>query len=130
MIFTSTKKASFWKRLIALIIDIILLSIFSWLIKMVFRLSHTSEYWFYFGLFYTYHIFMDSYHQQTIGKMILKIKVIKTDGTKPDLLNAFYRNFGKVVSAIPLFYGFIRILDPHQSQTVHDQLGRCLVIES
>jgi uncharacterized RDD family membrane protein YckC len=73
---------------------------------------------------------MDSYHQQTIGKMILKIKVIKTDGTKPDILSAFYRNFGKIVSAIPLFYGFLRILDPNQRQTVHDQLGKCLVIES
>jgi len=111
-------------------IDTILISTISLLIQMTFKLPDIIEYWAYFGLLYTYNILMDSYHQQTIGKMILKIKVIKTDGAKPDLLSSFYRNFGKIVSALPLFYGYLRILAPHQRQTIHDELGKCLVVEN
>jgi uncharacterized RDD family membrane protein YckC len=127
---TATKKASFWKRMIALYIDVFILTIFSGLIGVVFSLSDTSEHWIYFALFYTYNIFMDNHHQATLGKKIVRIKVVKTDGTKPDLLSAFYRNFGKMVSIIPLGYGYLRILAPHQRQTIHDELGKCLVIES
>lgn len=110
-------------------VDLVLLSIFSSVIQMQFELSKKMEYWFYFALFYAYNTFMDSYHQQTLGKMILKIRVVKTDGTKPDLLTAFYRNFGKIASALPLGYGYLRILAPHRKQTIHDELGKCFVIE-
>jgi uncharacterized RDD family membrane protein YckC len=127
---TTTKKASFWKRLIAMHIDMLLMSIISWLIQMTFKLSDTSEYWIYFGLYYTYGSLMETYYQQTIGKMILKIRVIKTNGEKPEFLSSFYRNFGKVVSTLPLFYGYLRVLAPHQRQTIHDEIGNCLVIET
>jgi uncharacterized RDD family membrane protein YckC len=127
---TTTQKASFWKRLAAFFIDVFILTIFSGLIGVVFSLSDTSEHWIYFALFYSYNIFMDSHHQATFGKKIVKIKVVKTDGTKPDLLSASYRNFGKIVSMIPLCYGYLRILAPHQRQTMHDELGKWLVIES
>ena len=61
--------------------------------------------------------------------MVLRIKVILTDGTSPKLLDSFYRNVGKLISTLPLFYGFIRILAPHQRQTIHDELAKCLIIE-
>lgn len=127
---TTTKKASFWKRLIAFSVDYILYAIISRFLGVIFNLPDTIEYWIYFMLFYAYNIFMDYHYQGTLGKMILKIKVIKTDGTKPDLLSAFYRNIGKIVSSLPLFYGFLRILDPNQKQTIHDQLGKCFVTEA
>ena len=64
----------------------------------------------------------------TFGKRILKLKVIQTNGNTPDLLSCFYRNFGKYISLIPFGYGYLRILAPHQIQTIHDQLAKCLVI--
>ena len=126
----NAQKASFWKRLIAFAIDSILIIIISALLGVIFKLSPPVVYWLDVALFYTYNIFMDTKHQATLGKIILKIKVIKADGTRPDLMNSFYRNFGKFISAIPLFYGFLRILAPHRRQTMHDELAKCLVIES
>lgn len=126
---TTSKKASFWKRLFALVVDLLLLALVNGLIGKIFDLSETSDYWVSFGLFYAYNIFMDSYQQGTIGKLILRIGVVRIDGTSPSLLNSFFRNFGKIVSALPMFYGFLRILAPHQKQTVHDELGKCLVVE-
>lgn len=59
----------------------------------------------------------------------MKLRVIEVNGQKPGLKNSIYRNFGKIISAIPLFYGFLRILAPHQRQTIHDEIGKCLVID-
>lgn len=124
------KKASFWQRLIAFLFDYLLIAIFDKLAGLIFGLSAPMEYWVFFGLFYTYNIFMDSYHQATLGKMILRLKIVKADGQNPDLKSSFYRNFGKIISALPLFYGFLRILVPHRQQTVHDELGKCFVIQN
>ena len=124
------KKASFWKRLVGCIIDTVLLTIVSALLQALFDFSDIVEYWVYFLIFYAYNILMDHYFQATFGKRILKLKVIKTDGTTPDILNSFYRNFGKNISILPLGYGYFRILAPHQKQTIHDQLGSCLVIDT
>lgn len=124
------KKASFWKRLVGCLIDTVLLTIVSGVIQAVFGLSDILEYWIYFLIFFAYNMLMDHYFQATLGKMILKLKVIKTDGTTPDILSSFYRNFGKNISILPLGYGYFRILAPHQRQTIHDQLANCLVIDT
>jgi uncharacterized RDD family membrane protein YckC len=73
---------------------------------------------------------MDYYHQGAFGKIILKMKVINLERQKPDLLSSFHRNFGKIISALPFLYGFLRILAPHQTQTIHDELGKCYVIDT
>ena len=125
----STKKASFWKRLVAMFIDLTLLNLLTWIIQLTFEPSYAVDYWIFFGLYYAYSILMETNFQQTIGKMVLRIKVILTDGTSPKLLDSFYRNVGKLISTLPLFYGFIRILAPHQRQTIHDELAKCLIIE-
>lgn len=88
------------------------------------------EDFFAFILFYCYGTIIEHYKQVTLGKIIMKLKVIGTDGQRPTMLNSFYRNFGKIVSVLPFFYGFLRILAPHQRQTIHDELGRCLVIDT
>jgi uncharacterized RDD family membrane protein YckC len=113
-----------------MLIDVTLLNIITWIIQLTFQFSDTVDYWLFFGLYYTYSTLMETSYQQTIGKMILRIKVIKTDGTNPELLSSFYRNLGKLISTLPLFYGFLRILAPHQRQTIHDELAKCWVIEN
>ena len=129
-ILITPRKASFWKRLMAFLIDTILITIFSVVAAGIFGLPDVIEYWLYAGLFYTYNILCDTYHQATLGKIITKVKVTGIDGQKPGLKNSIYRNFGKIISALPLFYGYLRILAPHQRQTIHDELGKCLVVES
>ncbi len=72
---------------------------------------------------------MEYYFQGTCGKMIFKLKVISNKREKPDFLPTLYRNLGKTISALPLFYGYLRILAPHQLQTMHDEFSLCYVVE-
>jgi uncharacterized RDD family membrane protein YckC len=123
------KKASFWKRLVAYLIDTALLIIASLVIQYIFHLSDIVEQWIFVLIFFGYNISMDYYFQRTLGKRLLKLEVIQTNGTAPNLLSCFYRNFGKYISFLPLGCGYFRILAPHQSQTIHDELGHCFVVE-
>jgi uncharacterized RDD family membrane protein YckC len=126
---TTLKKALFWKRLIACFIDNLTIAILVVLTSRIFEIADIIEDLLTFLLFYCYGTIIEHYKQVTLGKLIMKLKVIGVDGQRPTLLNSFYRNFGKIISVVPLFYGFFRILAPHQRQTIHDELGRCLVVD-
>lgn len=82
-----------------------------------------------FGIFLCYNVVMDYSFQGTLGKMILRIKVIKVNGEKPDLLTSVARNVGKIISWLPLGWGFIRLLTPTFPQGIHDELAKCFVVE-
>ena len=118
-----------WKRLVSYLIDIILSNATSLIIFRTFGLPLVIKDWLFLGVFLTYNILMDYRLQGTIGKRILGLKVVRINGQRPDLLTSFYRNFGKIVSALPLFWGFIRMLTPSYPQGIHDELARCYVIE-
>jgi uncharacterized RDD family membrane protein YckC len=123
------KKASFWKRLVACWIDNVTIGITAILVSNILGMANIVEDFFAVMLFYSYGTIIEYYRQVTLGKAIMKLKVIGTDGQRPTMLNSFYRNFGKIISVIPFFYGYFRILAPHQHQTIHDELGRCFVID-
>ena len=118
-------KASFWSRLFACFIDGTIFALPSSILEVVYGES--------FGfapalIFYTYCILMEANFQKTLGKHMMGLKVVKTNGRKPNLANCFWRNIGKYISAIPYGYGFLRVLAPHHIQTIHDELARCLVV--
>jgi uncharacterized RDD family membrane protein YckC len=123
------KYAPFWKRLVSYLIDIILSNSISLVIFYSIGLPPAMKDWLFFGVFLTYNILMDYRFQGTLGKRILRLKVVRTNGQRPDLKTSFYRNFGKIVSVLPLFWGFIRMLTPSYPQGIHDELARCYVIE-
>jgi uncharacterized RDD family membrane protein YckC len=86
--------------------------------------------WTVFFTFMAYNISMDYWRQATIGKMIMRIRVVNLKGEKLRLSTSFYRNFGKIVSALPLYWGFIRLLSPQYKQAIHNEIARCYVVES
>lgn len=119
-----------WRRLIAYLIDIVIVQailILSYLL--IGDIAFFMRSWIIFWTYMIYNILMDYKYQGTLGKMLLKLKVITIKGQTPDLKTSFYRNFGKLISALPLLWGFIRILTPSTPQTIHDELARCYVIE-
>ena len=119
-----------WRRLIAYLIDIIIVQailVLSYLL--IGDIAFIIRSWIVFWTYMIYNIIMDYKYQGTLGKMLLRIKVITIKGQAPDLKTSFYRNFGKLISALPLLWGFIRILTPSTPQTIHDELARCYVIE-
>jgi uncharacterized RDD family membrane protein YckC len=126
---TYLKKASFWKRLIACLIDNLMIMLVVEITAVIFQFPNVVGNIGAFILFYLYGTFSEHYFQTTAGKSVMKLKVVGEDRQAPTLLNSFFRNLGKMISAIPLFYGFLRILAPHQQQTMHDELGKCWVID-
>jgi|GEM_PF-3223057 len=126
---TLVKKASFWKRLIAYIIDYVIVSLFIMTPLTLLHAIQPEHQIISLIAFLTYGTISEYLVQTTVGKKIMKIKIIQMNRKLPTLLQVIQRNFGKLISALPLFYGFLRILAPHQSQTIHDELARCLVVE-
>ncbi len=78
-------------------------------------------------LAYVYFVIMETYNGQTIGKYITKIRVVKINGDKVNVLECAIRNIGKVfflpfdVLVGVLFYskkGYIKFFDYYTKTTV------------
>jgi uncharacterized RDD family membrane protein YckC len=84
-----------------------------------------------FFVSYLYFTILEAYKGQTLGKFLLGLRVVKTDGTKITLIDSAVRNIGKVVFlpldialGIILYHkkGYIRFFDHYTSITVENVL--------
>ncbi len=67
---------------------------------------------------------------QSLGKMAVGIKIVKTDGTPVGLGTAFLREIlGKLVSAIVIYIGFIWLLFDDKRQGWHDKIASTYVVK-
>jgi uncharacterized RDD family membrane protein YckC len=66
----------------------------------------------------------------TLGKRAMGIKVTDLQGQRISFLKATGRHFGKVVSALPCFVGFIIAAAHPKRQAVHDVLAGTLVLDA
>ncbi|MGH7885905.1 MAG: RDD family protein [Thermodesulfobacteriota bacterium] len=78
----------------------------------------------------TYFLFLLGYSGKTIGKMLLKIKVVKEDGSDIGYYISMKRWIGSILSAIPLFLGFLWIIFNDKKQSLHDKFAKTLVIKT
>ena len=69
-----------------------------------------------------------SAYQGTVGKIFLGIKVTDLNGHKIGFGRATGRHFGKIISAIILFVGFIMVAFTKRKQGLHDIMAGCLVL--
>jgi len=67
--------------------------------------------------------------QGTVGKIALGLKVTDANGGKLDLVKAFLRNLGKIVSGIILFIGYIMAGFTEKKQALHDMFVGALVVK-
>ena len=81
------------------------------------------------GLLWLYSTLLEGFNGQSLGKRIMGLKVVRTDGKKMSYDHAAVRNFGKVLPLLPfdLFVGwriknctFIRYFDKFAGTTVID----------
>jgi len=130
----------FWIRVVAYIIDGIVLGIVSAILLAVFGRSMMSAAdlehydptlnlvsfilgWLYFALFES------SARGATPGKMALGLRVVTGDGQRLSFLNATGRYFAKIISAMILFIGFIMIGFTERKRGLHDMMANTLVIK-
>jgi uncharacterized RDD family membrane protein YckC len=68
-------------------------------------------------------------NQATIGKKMLGLKVVNTDGQPITFGQATGRHFGKFVSAIILLIGYLMMIWDEKKQTLHDKMAGTLVVK-
>ena len=124
----SLEYAGFWLRLGAGIIDGVALGLIGWIIihvfgsaiiyvvaEIVIEVAYFVGFWVWRG--------------QTPGKMMVGIKIIRTDSSPITLSYAFFRYLGYIVSVLTLFVGFIWIAFDSRKQGIHDKIADTYVVK-
>ncbi|MBX4189022.1 RDD family protein [Candidatus Parcubacteria bacterium] len=75
-----------------------------------------------------YSLLESSKYQATLGKMALGIKVTDLSGARVDFARATGRYFGKILSGIILGIGFLMVAFTAKKQGLHDILAKTLVV--
>lgn len=133
--------ADFWKRVVALLIDTVLLGIVGFVIGLILglflALLGASEVvagllgnvlglivgWLYFALMES------SPYQGTVGKIALGIKVTDLEGNRIGFGRATGRHFSKILSGLILCVGYIMAAFTDKKQGLHDMLANTLVVD-
>lgn len=134
------KYAGFWTRFWAYTIDLLVLSALSGiLVKPIFRvvdIEITNPWFLLFSpykvtallLLLIYFIFMTKYLQQTVGKMIMGIKVVPKDGEKLTWSTVIFREgIGRFISKLLLLPYLLVIFMP-KKEALHDLFADTIVI--
>ena len=109
-----TKKAGFWKRLVAQLIDGLIFWVFGFVVL---------------GIAYET-ILVSQWDGYTIGKKIMGIRVVSASGHSVGWMQALIRAVSKILSALALFIGFLSALWDKNSQTWHDKLAETYVVDA
>lgn len=75
-----------------------------------------------------YSLMESSAKQATLGKMALGIKVVDLDGNRISFGKATGRYFGKIISTLIIYIGFMMAGWTIRKQALHDIMAGCLVI--
>ena len=121
------------KRLIAIVIDSIIVGIATAILGLVTDASGVFNWMslpFVMGLIYVlYFTATESIYGYTVGKRLVNLKVAKSNGERPGLVNAFVRNISKIHFFVLLFdtlAGFFISKDSHQRYI--DQFANTTVV--
>lgn len=140
-----TEEKALTRRIIALFLDT-LIAIF--IVGALFFIRGSTilelseeKFFLFFGLpaiiiEFFYYIFLEGFMGQTIGKKIMKIVVVKEDGSRCTYLAAFIRNLLRIVDAlIPLgnsptyLIGGITVLLTKRKQRIGDLIAKTVVVK-
>jgi predicted Zn finger-like uncharacterized protein len=143
-VVTEHPKAGFWVRVVAYMLDFFLLLIVQTVLSLLIGLTigmlgfaaeddpaiNIVIWLFGTALSIGYAVFFTGYCGQTPGKMALRIKVIRTDGTALTYGRAALREvLGKFVSGILLGVGYLMVAFDNNKQGLHDKIADTYVIK-
>ena len=130
---TTGEKAGWWTRFLAIVLDSIGIAIVNGIITSILYQGDTtaaSGLQTVLGVAYFVYFWSSYGKGQTIGMRALNIKVIKTDGSQLDLVGAFIRYIGLVVSIACLFIGVIWAAFDANKQGWHDKIASTYVVKA
>lgn len=125
------KRVGFGLRLVAALIDGVVIAVISSVLKntplpnfqrRLFRNSSLI-----IGALYSILLWVN-WHGQTIGKKLMKIKVVQENGRPVDYRTAIIRYLGYLISSLVLFLGYLWIIWDEKKQGWHDKIARTYVV--
>jgi len=89
---------------------------------------HIYQYAVSYGLPAAYEIFFIGAYGATLGKMLMKIKVVMPDGGRVSYARATGRHFAKILSGIILYIGYLMAFWDDEKRALHDRMCTTRVI--
>jgi uncharacterized RDD family membrane protein YckC len=93
-----------------------------------FFISPTFQLLFTFGSGFLYLTFFYGVVGTTIGKHLLGLRVVNSMGKSPDIRQIVVRVLAYAVSALPLYLGFLAILNDERRRGWHDRISGTYVV--
>ncbi|MGZ5906901.1 MAG: RDD family protein [Reyranella sp.] len=130
----------FWIRVVAYIIDGILLTIVCGVVDRLLGINILATDWDHYDplanvislvIGWLYFALLESSERGAIvGKMVMGLRVVTSDGQRLSFMNATGRYFAKILSAIILCIGFIMVAFTDKKRGLHDIIAGTLVIKT
>jgi uncharacterized RDD family membrane protein YckC len=132
--------AGFWIRVLAFIIDALVLGAAFAVVGSVLRIDMSRSmnfstgpqmpgYWLAAAIGFVYFTVMESSATQaTLGKMALGIKVTDLGGNRISYLHAVGRHFARILSEITIGVGYLMVAFTERKQGLHDKVASTLVV--
>lgn len=114
--------AGFASRLGAVVLDIILVMIFSSLLHL------ESE--FVVAVFLAYHVGLWTWKGTTVGGIISRVRIVRTDGSPLQFADALVRALGSVFSVAVVGLGWLWMLWDANRETWHDKIAGTQVVRA
>jgi uncharacterized RDD family membrane protein YckC len=131
---TAAPKAGFWIRVLAFIIDSVILYVINLIVGVVLSPSTTGRTGIQtlLGIIYFTYFWSASslWPGQTVGDKLLNLRVIKTDGADLSIVQAFIRYVGLVISFIVIFIGVIWVAFDPNKQGWADKIAGTYVVKT
>lgn len=129
----------FWIRVVAYIIDGILLTIVCGVADRLLGINILATDWDHYDplanvislvIGWLYFALLESSERgATVGKMVMGLRVVTSDGRRLSFMNATGRYFAKILSAIILCIGFIMVAFTERKRGLHDMIANTLVVK-
>jgi uncharacterized RDD family membrane protein YckC len=125
-------RAGFGIRVVAFVIDVVILAILSSILNSILFAGdavrgnglNTLV-----GLVYFMYFWSSYGHGQTVGNRVMKLRVIKTDGSELTLTDTFLRYVGLLLGFLCLFIGVIWVAFDANKQGWHDKIASTYVVK-
>ncbi|MBN6187936.1 RDD family protein [Aneurinibacillus sp. BA2021] len=121
--------AGFWIRFLAALIDGIVLGMISYILGLASTEMFSVQWTMQNILGLLYYIILTGLWGQTLGKMVVGVKVVRTGGSTAGWGTIVLREtIGKIISAIVLLLGYIWAGFDRRKQGWHDKLADTVVV--
>ena len=118
--------SGFWRRFAATFIDILIFA----LVPGYFSDGSQTASLLGMLLGIAYEVWMLGTYNATVGKIVMRIKVVKENGKKLTYSDALLRTISGFLSAVVFFLGFLWVIWDKKKQGWHDKIAKTVVIRA